>query len=703
LSLIEEPIRDSCYSKAEIRAMLLGHLAPQDVQRHEHHLSVCPRCASLAESIGLDSGIASCFLGEDLPPPVSENDLEDVLARVCRIEQASRKPATKTWSHLDLPEQLGPYHLKEFLGSGGMGVVYRAEDTVLNRLVAIKVIKTGADAETRAQLLNEARALAAVRHENVVTVYFVGEQPADDDGVATPYFAMELLEGQTLRDYMTSSRPSVEWIIQVGRQIAAGLAVVHDAGIVHRDIKPGNIWLEKLKGETSPPASPRSSHDAIPQVKLLDFGLAHQVSGLSGIRRAGTPAYVAPEQIHGADVDGRADIFSLGCVLYELCTGQLPYPELKRLGARWDLTPPPIRTLNSDVPTQLATLIEKMVIVDPAARPASARMIQFELTNLATASNEPPTVTGQSDLTVEFPASAPQKTRLPVLSASLLLAAIAIAAISLLNSNSATDFHSDDHPASPQQTAPSMTVPAIQLPPATLSSDVLDDAWREKVLSKPPQLQLNEVLQRLALLNPKFDWLQGSGWVEPYGVIRITLDADTISDLRPVQVLDNLRVVRCRGSAPGTGTLSDVTPLSTLPLEELHCRNNPHLRDLSSVPLKHLNFLDASFTALETLEGFSEARLAQLKITGTKVSDLSPLRTMKTLRRLNCVGCPISDFTPLIGLPLRQLHADVQADRDQAVLRSIKTLETINQIPIAEFWKKLAETGSSSPSTELDD
>ncbi len=676
--------RDSCFLEYEIRDILLGRLCSPAAERCAEHLSRCPDCAALADGIGLDPELASSLREDVLPALPSDDEIADLMNRVERMERAAQsKPAREAWTYFDLPERLGPYRLVEFVGVGGMGVVFRAEDTVLHRLVAVKVIKGGADQEARIQLLNEARALAAVRHENVVTVYFVGEEPADVDGGAIPYFAMELLEGQTLKDWMTTSTPSIEWIVQVGRQIAAGLAIVHQAGIVHRDIKPGNVWLQKL-------VEGRPQDEAFPQVKLLDFGIAHQSSGLSGVQRAGTPAYVAPEQVRGKEVDARADLFSLGCVLFELCTGRLPFPESGSLRMRWNAAPTSASVLNPKVPKRLSDLIEAMLAVDPAKRPSSARIVEMELASLSTRSSDMTTVTGLGDSTILLHPETPVKSRLPMLSAGLLVASIAVAIFAMFNVD-LTDRSGKieiEAAATPVNSLPAE--PRVEVPEdADVVTDVVDENWIREVRAEPPQLQLNAVLRKLAKLNPQFDWLTGSGWVEPYGVIRITLDADVISDLRPLKAIETLNTIRCRGSDPGLGKITDLSPLSGLALEEFHCRNNPNLKDLSPIRLGDLVFLDASYTGIQTLEGISKAPLVQLKIEGTAISDLSPISKMRTLHRLYCEGCPITDFRPIASLPLKQIRGDFQMDRDEEVLRSMKSLQFINGLPVEDFWRQV--------------
>ncbi|VTR91454.1 serine threonine protein partial : Serine/threonine protein kinase (Fragment) OS=Rhodopirellula maiorica SM1 GN=RMSM_03539 PE=4 SV=1: Pkinase [Gemmata massiliana] len=274
MSPTDPPGAGACFPADEVRALLLGR-ASEIADRLARHISGCASCAAVAEAISLDPGVASGLRREHLPPPPSDHELADVVARVSRIScppwsrRGSGAPAP-----VEVPGRLGPYRLVERLGAGGMGVVYRAEDTTLHRFVAVKVVKGGVDADTRARFLSEARALAAVRHDNVVTVHYVGEEPTPNG--ALPYLAMELLEGQTLRDWVAAAPPlAIEWVVRAGRQIAAGLAFAHDAGLVHRDVKPANLWLEAPQGWVEQAPGLRPPLADVGRVKLLDFGLAH--------------------------------------------------------------------------------------------------------------------------------------------------------------------------------------------------------------------------------------------------------------------------------------------------------------------------------------------------------------------------------------------------------------------------------------------
>jgi serine/threonine protein kinase len=278
--------------------------------------------------------------------------------------------AKELYDFLDPPQaageigRCGHYRVLNVLGSGGMGIVFQAEDPLLKRHAAIKAMKPAlASSESaRARFIREAIAIAAIKHDHIVTIYQVSKTPRD-----VPYLVMEFLEGEALdaRLRREGALPVAE-VVRIGREIAEGLAAAHQRGLIHRDIKPANIWLE---GERR-------------RVKILDFGLARAVAEDAQITQSGiilgTPAYMAPEQARSAKVDARSDLFSLGCVLYHLATGRMPFQGRDTMSMLMALavdTPPPPQELRADIPSPLSELIQQLLAKNADDRPASAQEV----------------------------------------------------------------------------------------------------------------------------------------------------------------------------------------------------------------------------------------------------------------------------------------------------------------------------------------
>jgi formylglycine-generating enzyme required for sulfatase activity len=263
--------------------------------------------------------------------------------------------------------RIGHYEVLEVLGRGGFGIVFRAFDDVLQRVVALKVLAPAiaATSPARKRFLREARSSAQVRHENVVQVYAVDEQPL-------PYLVMEFIPGETLQQRLNRVGPcEAREIVRLGRQIAEGLAAAHGTGLIHRDIKPSNILIEA--GQE--------------RVKITDFGLALAADDASMTQSgllAGTPIFMAPEQAKGDPLDHRTDLFSLGSVLYVMAVGRPPfraattYAVLKRVV---EDTPRSIRELMPELPLWLADMIAKLHAKRPEDRFQSARELADVLAN----------------------------------------------------------------------------------------------------------------------------------------------------------------------------------------------------------------------------------------------------------------------------------------------------------------------------------
>lgn len=282
--------------------------------------------------------------------------------------------------------RLGSYRVLRVLGEGGMGIVFKGEDPLLERPVALKVMKpeSAADENSRKRFLMEGKLAASVRHDHVVAIYQV------DDTQGVPYLAMEFLEGEPLdRRLKRAGRQPVTEVLRIGREVAEGLAAAHARGLVHRDIKPANIWMERLAGKPD-------------RAKILDFGLARGIGDkATHLTRTGvimgTPDYMAPEQARGTDLDARCDLFSLGCVLYHAATGQKPFhgdDVMATLLALATEDPLPMRQLNPLIPREVEDQIRALMAKNPNDRPKDARAVVEEFTYLEmnlTAMNVPRT------------------------------------------------------------------------------------------------------------------------------------------------------------------------------------------------------------------------------------------------------------------------------------------------------------------------
>ena len=249
-------------------------------------------------------------------------------------------------------DRIGKYGIVGRIGKGAMGEVFRAQDPLLNRFVAIKTISPALAAEPdfRRRFQREAQSAAALNHPNIVTIYDFGEE----DGLV--YMAMELLEGHDLRDLMRSRGLLLRDKLSIMEQLCDGLAFAHARGIVHRDLKPGNVHVQ-----------PNG------QVKILDFGLARL--GDSDMTRTGTvmgtPSYMSPEQVRGQRADTRSDVFSLGAIFYELLANHRPFEAGSDHDVRLRIVetePVPIRRWAPDVPPALVAVVERALAKEPARR-----------------------------------------------------------------------------------------------------------------------------------------------------------------------------------------------------------------------------------------------------------------------------------------------------------------------------------------------
>jgi serine/threonine protein kinase len=363
----------TCPETDVIRDLLCGDLPDHEHEDLASHFDDCSVCQQHFE----DEAAGIEFLGDvarlcSNPVHQESATIERLLRDIPQeLSHAADAASVATWSAdavadflepSDEPDhigRLGSYEVIEVIGRGGMGIVLRGIDTKLNRVVAIKVLapELASNPNARRRFYREGQAAAAVSHDHVVTIHAV------DDHGRLPYLVMEFIAGESLEECVArAGSMSVESILRIGRQTALGLSAAHEVGLVHRDMKPANILLE----------------NGIKRVRITDFGLARAADDVAITRSgvvSGTPLYMSPEQASGENIDYRSDLFSLGSVLYTLCTGRPAFRAQTTVGVLkrvCDDTPRPIREINSDIPDWLVEIIDRLISKRPDDRLQSA-------------------------------------------------------------------------------------------------------------------------------------------------------------------------------------------------------------------------------------------------------------------------------------------------------------------------------------------
>ena len=384
----------ACPDRQTLNDFLLGRLSGEVADSVEEHFASCESCVAAASSLGGEDDLCDAMraAGEDQlerSPEVSE-----LVSRI-QFQVAGRDTVLTGDTHSSPGEQpgeadlqrelleclsqaesadelgrLGEYRVLRLLGVGGMGAVFEAEDVKLKRRVALKVMRPSLAAVTaaRQRFLREAQSAAALQHDNIISIFQVGE----DRNVS--FLAMQLLEGESLADRLKRESPlPVEEVLRIGREVAQGLAAAHERGLLHRDIKPDNIWLEGGNG----------------RVKLLDFGLARAVDDGVQVTQTGaiigTPKYMSPEQATGDELDQRSDLFSLGSVLYELATGRAAFERknlMSTISAIGTSQPDAPESLNVELPAELCALIMQLLEKRAEQRPQSASEVVTRIRGL---------------------------------------------------------------------------------------------------------------------------------------------------------------------------------------------------------------------------------------------------------------------------------------------------------------------------------
>ncbi len=386
---MNEPI--DCPDVSLLRHFLDGtefHDSTWSREQIELHINDCPACQKSIERLvaGQESweGAARQLAELDANRGESSSELRDLIdheknrlpgTAVGEMGVTEGRPLSSTeldfLQPTDQPDslgRLGSYEILDVVGRGGMGLVLKAYDPSLRRIVAIKVMAAhlASSPVARKRFVREARAAAAVSHDHVVAIFAVEENQEP------PFLVMQFVGGKTLQERLVATGSlSVPEILRIGMQTASGLAAAHAQGLVHRDIKPANILLE----------------NGVERVKITDFGLARAVDDVGMTQTgvvAGTPQFMAPEQANGESIDVRSDLFSLGSVLYTLCTGRPPFRATTTMGLLKRIceeSPRPIRELNPEIPEWLEAIITKLLRKNANDRYQSAKEVAELLSN----------------------------------------------------------------------------------------------------------------------------------------------------------------------------------------------------------------------------------------------------------------------------------------------------------------------------------
>lgn len=379
-----------CPTDGEYQQMLGGSAEVVFVEDLKVHLDACPQCQYRLEQILNDDTIAGILA---FAVTTVENRLldEKTLKSIFSLRTAApeivpplqRPEATEKFDYLEPPSgedelgRLGPYIIRRVLGRGGMGIVFDADHQHLERRVALKVIRPDQadDSLSRKRLLSEAKAACKFSSDHVATVYEAGEA----NGVV--FIAMEFLAGCTLGEVLTiNSRLPIPIALRIGCEVATGMVAVHEKGLVHRDIKPANIFLEGFESGSD------GQSIRFRRAKILDFGLSRPLGPDQHLTKTGTvmgtPSYMSPEQARGHRVDARSDLFSLGCVLYQMITGQVPFPGrtvMQVLDSLAHGSPPTLSWLRAETPLALDNIVFQLLNREPADRPAEMASVVREL------------------------------------------------------------------------------------------------------------------------------------------------------------------------------------------------------------------------------------------------------------------------------------------------------------------------------------
>lgn len=445
--------KQACPPKQTLIDFLLGKLEPVLVADCEKHLNDCQPCGDTIRSLDCSDTFVNLATEAPLSADGDGSDSEQVVVKMLidklegigptRSAETHFRPSTSFRSD-DVVSQLKPgtsedsigrvahYEIHGILGHGATSVVFLARDEQLQRDVALKVLRPSLGDEARARFLAEARAAAALNHEHTTTIYEVG----NEDHLA--YMAQQWLPGETLESRL-NQKPElrVDEIKTIATQVAEGLAAAHAKNLIHRDIKPANIWIESERNRAI----------------ILDFGLVRVADDTPQMTEtgmiAGTPDFMSPEQARGQEVGARSDLFSLGCVMYRLLSGRLPFQASNTLATLQSILndePAPVSHLNANVPAELSRLTMMLLSKDASLRPGTANQV-------ATAFKNPTVMRELLDTHTQFSKRLPSKAstlrpwRLGAIAAFVAIAAMIVGGpqiVRVMTNQGVLEIESDD-------------------------------------------------------------------------------------------------------------------------------------------------------------------------------------------------------------------------------------------------------------------
>jgi serine/threonine protein kinase/Leucine-rich repeat (LRR) protein len=764
----------ACPSTDELQQMVLGQMANEVADRIQKHLEACPKCwSALDKCVSSDEFLEaartsrpeSCDPTKTMYLPVEW--IRSVVSTWMRSHDSTQSD-TPALSMADVkgllappqaPDEIGriaDFRVLRVLGVGGMAVVFEAEDCLLKRRVALKLMRPSiaANPGSAERFRREAQSAAALKHEHVVSIHQVGIHGE------TPFIALELLRGETLENFLIrNGQLSVHDVIRIGLQIAMGLAAAHRQGLVHRDIKPANIWLEEPETHPRQPSAPEvnqgfhptlaagesghasSSRRPAGNVKILDFGCAKAWTEESGITYPGlligTPAYMAPEQLTGDAVDPRADLFSLGCLLYRMAGAKPPFGGNNVLSVVRALAleePAPLTTVNPQTPPPLSELVGKLLSKSPEDRPATAQSVVDQLSAIERSLPADQVVqkarTGDSSR--ELGARRSRRRMLTIgvgLALALLLLGLFFGAqivgnkgqglikvddpaVDVTAKESRTATLDRRNPAETNIIAAKAVLTAggtIEIRPRGTGADRSVKAI-EQLPREPFQITVVNLAGAKSPLNATFAALIDSG---AEGLVSLDLSNTSLSDGDSLRLkeLTHLRHLVLEGTifdGPNLERVGDLTNLEELVLSgtkttdadlaglgglikltsleldrtqvtDIGLAHVSGLRALKTLTLKKTAVTDAGLTHLEGL-----SNLKKLVLEGTRVSDdgLAHLRHLPALSALDLTNTlvtdaglePLRDLTQLESLRLNGTHI---TDAGLALLPAMKKLHVL--------------------------